>query len=39
VTDRIEEIRNGAPSVETLLADPIYINYATYARHKNKIKL
>jgi hydroxymethylglutaryl-CoA synthase len=39
VTDRIEQIRNGAPSVEKLLADPIYINYATYARHKNKIKL
>ncbi|CAG1007298.1 MAG: hydroxymethylglutaryl-CoA synthase [Candidatus Methanoperedens sp.] len=39
VTDRIEEIRNGAPAVEKLLADPIYINYATYARHKNKIKL
>jgi hydroxymethylglutaryl-CoA synthase len=39
VTDRIDEIRNGAPSVEQLLADPIYINYATYARHKNKIKL
>ncbi|HLB71589.1 MAG TPA: hydroxymethylglutaryl-CoA synthase [Candidatus Methanoperedens sp.] len=39
VTDRIEELRNGAPSVEELLADPIYINYSTYARHKNKIKL
>lgn len=39
VTDRIEEIRNGAPSVEKLLTDPIYINYATYARHKGKIKL
>ncbi len=39
VTDRIEEIRNGAPSVEELLAHPIYINYATYARHKGKIKL
>jgi len=39
VTDRIEEIRNGAPSVEKLMADPIYIDYATYARHKNKIKL
>lgn len=39
VTDRIEEIRNGAPSVEKLLADPVYINYATYARHKGKIKL
>ncbi len=39
VTDRIEEIRKGAPSVEELLANPIYINYATYAKHKNKIKL
>lgn len=39
VTDRIDEVRNGAPSVEELLANPIYINYATYARHKNKIKL
>ena len=39
VTDRIDEIRNGAPSVEQLLANPIYINYATYAKHKGKIKL
>lgn len=39
VTDRIDEIRNGAPSVEELLANPIYINYATYAKHKGKIKL
>ncbi|VVB54613.1 Hydroxymethylglutaryl-CoA synthase [uncultured archaeon] len=39
VTDRIDEIRNRAPGVETLLANPIYINYATYARHKGKIKL
>jgi hydroxymethylglutaryl-CoA synthase len=39
VTDRIEEIRDGAPSVEKLMANPIYIDYATYARHKNKIKL
>lgn len=39
VTDGIEEIRNEAPSVEKLLADPIYISYATYARHKGKIKL
>lgn len=39
VTDKIEEIRNGAPSVEKMLANPIYINYATYARHKGKIKL
>ncbi|MDP2841606.1 MAG: hydroxymethylglutaryl-CoA synthase [Candidatus Methanoperedens sp.] len=39
VTDRIDEIRNGAPSVEELLANPTYINYATYAKHKGKIKL
>jgi hydroxymethylglutaryl-CoA synthase len=39
VTDRIDEIRNRAPSVEELLANPIYINYATYAKHKGKIKL
>jgi hydroxymethylglutaryl-CoA synthase len=39
VTDRIEEVRNGAPSVEQLLANPIYIDYAKYAKHKGKIKL
>lgn len=39
VNDRIEGIRNGAPSVEKLLANPIYISYATYAKHKGKIKL
>lgn len=39
VTDGIEKIRDGAPSVEQLLANPIYINYATYAKHKGKIKL
>ncbi len=39
VEDKIDDIRNGAPGVEELLANPIYINYATYARHKGKIKL
>lgn len=39
VTDRIEEIRNGAPSVEKLLANPIYVDYATYAKHKGKIRI
>jgi hydroxymethylglutaryl-CoA synthase len=39
VTDGIEEVRNGAPSVEQLLANPIYIDYAKYAKHKGKIKL
>ncbi|WP_094227489.1 hydroxymethylglutaryl-CoA synthase [Methanolobus psychrotolerans] len=39
VTDRIEEIRDKAPKVEELLANPIYIDYAKYARHKGKIKV
>jgi hydroxymethylglutaryl-CoA synthase len=38
VTDKIDDIRNGAPSVEQLLANPIYLNYAEYAKHKGKIK-
>jgi hydroxymethylglutaryl-CoA synthase len=40
VTDMIgsdEFRRDAAPSVEKLLADPIYIDYARYARHKGKI--
>jgi len=40
VTDAIEGgdfSRGAAPSVEQLLADPIYIDYAQYARHKGKI--
>ncbi len=39
VTDRLAEIRNGAPSVSDLLADKKYIDYATYAKHKGKIRL
>ncbi len=39
VTDKIEELRDKAPKVEELLADPIYADYAKYARHKGKIKL
>jgi len=39
VKDKIDAIRGFAPSVEELLADPIYIDYAKYARLKNKIKL
>ncbi|MCG7849378.1 MAG: hydroxymethylglutaryl-CoA synthase [ANME-2 cluster archaeon] len=39
VTDRIEEIRDAGPKVEELLQNPIYINYATYAKHKGKIKV
>jgi len=39
VTDRIDEIRNGAPNVEELLANPIYINYAIYAKHMGIIEM
>ena len=38
VTDRIEEIREGAPTVEELLSNPVYMDYAMYAKHKGKIK-
>jgi hydroxymethylglutaryl-CoA synthase len=40
VTDVIESEdfrRDAAPSVEQLLANPVYIDYARYARHKGKI--
>jgi hydroxymethylglutaryl-CoA synthase len=40
VTDVIESEefrREAAPTVEQLLADPLYIDYARYARHKGKI--
>ncbi len=39
VMDEIDRIRNGAPTVERLLSRPIYVDYATYAKHKGKIKL
>ena len=29
--------REAAPTVEQLLANPIYVDYAKYARHKGKI--
>jgi hydroxymethylglutaryl-CoA synthase len=40
VTDAIESgsfRRDAAPSVEQLLANPKWVDYATYARHKGKI--
>jgi len=40
VTDAIESdtfSRSAAPSVAALLEDPIYVDYAQYARHKGKI--
>jgi hydroxymethylglutaryl-CoA synthase len=39
VTDRIEDIREGAPTVEELLNHRVYMDYAMYAKHKGKIKL
>jgi hydroxymethylglutaryl-CoA synthase len=40
VTDAIASgvfCRDAAPTVEELLADPVYLDYAQYARHKGKI--
>ena len=40
VTDAIESgdfRRDAAPTVEQLLENPVYVNYAQYARHKGKI--
>ena len=39
VTDRLDGIRSGAPSVSDLLAEKEYVDYATYARHKGNIRL
>ena len=39
VADRLDEIRGGAPSVSDLLAEKRYVDYATYAKHKGKIRL
>ena len=39
VTEHIENIRGNEPTVEDLLANPIYLNYAQYAKHKGKIRM
>ena len=39
VTDRLNDIRDGAPSVSQLLANKEYVDYATYARNKGKIRM
>jgi hydroxymethylglutaryl-CoA synthase len=39
VTEEIHKIRDLAPTVGELLAAPIYLDYALYAKHKNKIVL
>ena len=39
ITEKIEEIRDGAPTVKELLAEPIYLDYGMYAKHKGKIRM
>jgi hydroxymethylglutaryl-CoA synthase len=39
VTDRIDEVRDLAPSVEDYLKDAKYLDYATYAKYKGKINM
>jgi hydroxymethylglutaryl-CoA synthase len=39
VTDRIDEVRSLAPSVEDYLKDAVYLDYAVYAKHKGKINM
>jgi hydroxymethylglutaryl-CoA synthase len=39
VTDRIDDIRCGAPTVRDYVAKAQYLDYAVYAKHKNKLKL
>ncbi len=39
VTEDIDGIRGKAPTVAELLSKPVYLDYAVYAKHKNKIVL
>lgn len=39
VTDNIDNIRNGAPSVRDYVARAEYLDYARYAKHKGKLRL
>ena len=39
VTDNIENLHNKAPTVNQMLDNSVYIDYATYAKHKGKIKV
>jgi len=39
VTDRIEAVRDLAPRTRAQLEDrPVYLDYATYAKYRRKIK-
>jgi hydroxymethylglutaryl-CoA synthase len=38
VTDAIKDYKRGnAPVLEKILADPVYVDYGTYAKYKGKI--
>jgi hydroxymethylglutaryl-CoA synthase len=39
VSEGIEDTRGRVPSVREQLANPVYINYGVYAKHKGKIKV
>ncbi len=39
VTEKISEIKGKAATVAELLSKPVYLDYAVYAKHKNKIVL
>jgi hydroxymethylglutaryl-CoA synthase len=39
VTNEISKVQGLAPTVAELLEAPIYLDYALYAKHKNKIVL
>jgi hydroxymethylglutaryl-CoA synthase len=39
VTDRIESMRNGAPSTKDYIENKRYIDYATYIKYRRKIKV
>ncbi|HOT07768.1 MAG: hypothetical protein A4E45_02091 [Methanosaeta sp. PtaB.Bin039] len=39
VTDRIDEIRDKAPSVRDYIGKAEYLDYAKYAKHKGKLRL
>ena len=40
VTDEIDSYRrDNAPVLDKILADPVYVDYATYAKYKNTIKM
>ncbi|MDR3063786.1 MAG: hydroxymethylglutaryl-CoA synthase [Methanobrevibacter sp.] len=39
VTDKIEEKRDLAPKVEEIISTKIYVDYAVYAKYKDKIRM